>query len=450
MEVIMTIKVVKVVGLMFFFVFVFASLLSSQGLFEQATDKDEEKPYELNGYLRGTLFVGKVPDKNDAEIKSGYGEASLKLRLRKQGIGDAFAEVRFRSGHEFQKTVSEIDLREAYVNAYVGPFDFRIGHQIVVWGRADGWNPTDNITPRNMLIRSPDEDDRRLANFLIRSYYNLHSVRLEAIWIPVYSPSYIPTDIVPFPPGIFLDEPDYPDTRLKNSAFALRLNLELPSIDGSISYFNGHNPMPGIRAEVPEVIVPNLALNVFHKSYRMHTVGADFSTVVAGSWGLRGEVAYRRPYEDYKKFIHIPNPDLQYVVGLDKEIVKNFNLIFQYIGRYVFNFEELVKPTNPADFPSYEIALKNRLISFQQYEVSHSLSCRAAWELMNDLLSIEAFGLVNFTSNETLFRPKMTYDIADALTFALGAELYSGPDDTLFGLVDSTLSAVFVELKASF
>ena len=208
--------------------------------------------------------------------------------------------------------------------------------------------------------------------------------------------------------------------------------------------------MPGIRAEVPEVIVPNLALNVFHKSYRMHTVGADFSTVVAGSWGLRGEVAYRRPYEDYKKFIHIPNPDLQYVVGLDKEIVKNFNLIFQYIGRYVFNFEELVKPTNPADFPSYEIALKNRLISFQQYEVSHSLSCRAAWELMNDLLSIEAFGLVNFTSNETLFRPKMTYDIADALTFALGAELYSGPDDTLFGLVDSTLSAVFVELKASF
>jgi hypothetical protein len=57
---------------------------------------------------------------------------------------------------------------------------------------------------------------------------------------------------------------------------------------------------------------------------------------------------------------------------------------------------------------------------------------------------------VNFTSNETLFRPKLTYDIADALTFTLGAELYSGPDDTLFGLVDSTLSAAFVELKASF
>jgi hypothetical protein len=446
----MKIKAVKTTCLIAFFVFVLTSLLPSQSLFEQATGKDEEKPYELNGCLRGSLFVGKVSEKNSLEIKSGYGEASLKLRLRKQGFGDAFAEVRFRNGHEFQKTVSEINIREAYVNAYVGPFDFRIGHQIVVWGRADGWNPTDNITPRNMLIRSADEDDRRLANFLIRSYYNFQPIRFEAIWVPVYSASYIPTDLVPFPPGIFFGEPDYPDMKLKNSAFALRLNMELPSIDGSISYFNGHNPMPGSAAEVPDVMAPDMALNVFHKSYRMHIIGTDFSTVVAGSWGLRGEMAYRQPHQDYKMFIHIPNPDLQYVFGLDKELGINFSLIFQYIGRYVFDFEELEMPQNPAEIPSYEIALKNRLISFQQYKMSHSLSCRAAWELMNELMSVEVFGLVNFTSNEALFRPKMTYDIADALTFTLGAELYSGPDNSLFGLVDSRLSAVFAELKASF
>ena len=161
-------------------------------------------------------------------------------------------------------------------------------------------------------------------------------------------------------------------------------------------------------------------------------------------------MAYRRPHRDYKDFIHIPNPDLQYVVGVDKELVRNFSLIFQYIGRYVFDFEELKVPTDPLDFPWYEISLKNRLISFQQYEWSHSLSCRAALELLNELLTAEVFGLVNFTSHEALFRPKLTYDVADALTFTLGAELYSGPDDTLFGLVDSTLNALFVELKASF
>ncbi|UCE40670.1 MAG: hypothetical protein JSV17_14655 [Candidatus Aminicenantes bacterium] len=446
----MKIKAMKIAGLAVFFVFALTSFLLPQSLFEQATSKDEEKPYELNGYLRGTLFVGKVPEKNSLEIKSGYGEASLKLRLRKQGFGDAFAEVRFRSGHEFQKTVSEITLREAYVNAYTGPFDFRIGHQVVVWGRADGWNPTDNITPRNMLIRSADEDDRRLANFLIRSYYNLHPFRFEAIWVPAYSPSYIPTDLIASSSGINLIEPDYPDMKLKNSAFAFRLNLEFPSIDGSISYFNGHNPMPGITADFPKVFMNNVNLDIFPKSYRMHVIGVDFSTVIAGSFGVRGEMAFRRSHQDYEENIHIPNPDLQYIVGIDKELVPNFNLILQYIGRYVFDFKKLEVPTNPVDFPRFKLALKNRLITFQQYEWSHSLSCRAALDLMNELLSIEVFGMVNFTSNEALFRPKLTYDIADALTFTLGAELYSGPEDTLFELVDSVLNAVFVELKASF
>ena len=435
----------KVAGLILFSFFVITSFLSSQSLFEQAMSKDEEKPYELNGYLKGTLFLGKFPDNNSAEIKSGYGEASLKLRLRKQGFGDAFADVRFRRGHEFQESVSEINLREAYVNAYAGPFDFRVGHQIVVWGRADGWNPTDNITPKNMLIRSADEDDRRLANFLIRSYYNMHPFRFEVIWVPVYSSSYIPTDIIAASSGINLVEPDYPDMRLKNSTIALRLNLELPSVDGSVSYFNGHNPMPGITADFSEIILANKDLNVFPKSYRMHVFGADFSTVISGSLGLRGELAYRRPHQDYEKNVHIPNPDLQYIIGIDFS-----GVVLQYIGRYVINFEELEVPMNPSEFSRFKIALKNRVISFQQHELSHSLSGRAAWKWMNALMSVEVFGLVNFTSEEILFRPKLTYDIADALIVALGAELYTGPDDTLFGLVDSTLSAVFVELKASF
>jgi hypothetical protein len=446
----MKIRTVKV-----FLFFVVLTVLSSpnlfsQGLFEQAAGGDEGKPYELNGYLRGTLFVGKAAETDDAEIKSGYGEAALKLRLRKQGFGDAFAEFRFRHGHEFQKRISEIDIREAYVNAYIGPFDFRIGHQIVAWGRADGWNPTDNITPKNMLIRSADEDDRRLANFLIRSSYTTHPFRLEAIWVPAYRPSYIPTDLIASSSGINLVEPDYPDMRLKNGAFALRINMELPSLDGSISYFNGHNPAPGITADFASIVLPNRDLDIFPKSYRLHVVGADFSTVVAGSWGLRGEVAFRQPNQDYEKNVHIPNPDLQYVVGIERELVRNFSLILQYIGRYVFDFRKLEVPENPLEFPRFKIELKNRLIAFQQYEVSHSLSGRAVWELMNELLSLEVFGQVNFTSKEAMVRPKMTYDIADALTFTLGAELYSGPEDTLFDLVGTALSAVFVELKASF
>lgn len=441
----------KTKSMIFVLLLVFGTTLSAQSLFEEATSsKDQDKPYELNGYLRGTLFVGKVPDINEGEIKSGYGEASLKLKLRYSHFGDAFAEIRFRRGNEFNESVSELNLREAYVNTYIGPFDFRIGHQIVVWGRADGINPTDVITPKNMLIRSPDKDDRREGNFLLRFFLNMQPFRLEAIWVPVFSPSVVPTSLLPFPPNIALGEPNCPDTRLNNSAFAFKLNLELPSFDGSLSYFNGHNPFPGISSDLTDFSYNYHTLTIFLKSYRLHLIGADFSTTLAGSFGLRGEVAYRRPHKDNKFNIYIPNSDLQYVIGLDKEFSGNFSVILQYIGRYVFNFRDLAPPADLSGFLEYELERKNRMITSQQYELSHSLSCRAEKKMFHETLRLEVLGMANLTSEEFLLRPKVTYDIADSLTFSFGGELYSGPDDTLFGSLDSALSSVFFELKAFF
>ena len=430
----------------FIFLLLFGSSLHAQSLFEDAlsgdaedTDAAQEKAYEFNGSIRGVFYGGKIPDKDEAEIKSGYGEAALKLRVRKQNFGDGFAEIRFRCGHEFREDVSEVTLREAYVNTYVGRFDFRFGHQIVVWGRADGFNPTDNITPKNMLVRSPDEDDRRAGNFLIRSFCNLEPFRIEAIWVPVYAESVLPTSMMSLPPGMSLTEPEYPDANLKNGAFAVKLNLERASFDGSVSYFNGYNPSPGVDAG-PQGMMP--------RAYRMHVAGADFSTTL-GSYGFRGEFAYRKPHKDYEKNAYIPNPDLQYVMGMDRAF-GDFSVILQYIGRTVLDFTELSKPQTPAERLNVELARKNRMFSSQLDEMSHAISFRPAWKLMYETLVLEMSGLVNFTTEELLIKPKVSYDIADALSLTAGGEFYTGPDETLYDTIDETLSAVFVELKTSF
>lgn len=278
----------------------------------------------------------------------------------------------------------------------------------------------------------------------------MQPIRIEAIWVPFFKSSIIPTEFLAFPPGIKIAEADYPDERLKNSAYAIRLNLELASFDGSLSYFNGNNPFPGIAGDIIDFFSDAPATNIFPKSYRMHVIGADFQTTVAGSFGLRGEVAFRKPHEDYETNVHIPNPDLQYVFGLDKEFSTEFSLILQYIGRYVFDYTELLKPTNPAFLPSYELDLKNRMITFQQYELSHSVSGRAEWRLLYETLKFEIQGMINMTSEEFFLRAKATYDIADAFTFTLGGDIFHGPQDTLFGTIDSLLNSIFIELKASF
>jgi hypothetical protein len=179
--------------------------LPAQSLFDDALQEDSSSStalnYELNGYVRGDIYVGPVPEKSGYETKDRYGEAVFKLRLRKGQWGDAYSELRFRNNND-ESSTSTFILREAYVNAYTGPFDMRIGQQVVQWGKADGYNPTNVITPINLLIFSPDEDDRRISNILIRSYYNWSEFRLEAIWIPVYEPSVLPFTNVQLPDGI--------------------------------------------------------------------------------------------------------------------------------------------------------------------------------------------------------------------------------------------------------
>jgi hypothetical protein len=392
--------------------------LPAQSLFEEATKDASERPeaLDLGGYLRSTLYVGRAQTAEAGQIKSGYGEFSLKARVRKEGFGGAFAELRFREGQEFDARISQ------------------------------------NITPKDMLARSPDEDDRRLANFLIRAYYNAHPVRLEGIWIPFYRPSRIPTEFISFPDNVLYGGYDYPPARIEDSAFALKLNLELPALDGSLSYFNGYNPFPGLSAEVLDVKPPEIPVslvNSFLTSYRMHVIGADFATTV-GSTGLRGEIAYRRPHGDYRESPYIINPDLYYVLGFDREFPGNLSLIFQYLGRYVIDFEELPPPPGPSLLPIYQLEEKNRLLASQQFELSHALSLRIAKSFLYETLDVELMGYVNLTSEEFFLKPKVTYKIADALKLVVGGEWYQGPADTLFDLMDPYLSAFFGELRLSF
>ncbi len=413
-----------------------------QSLFEDAvsgetaenTESVLQENYELNGCLRGVVYGGREDGSDQAELKSTYAEAALKLKVRKQELGDAFAELRFCSGYLFDEQIEPFELREAYLNTYLGPFDFRFGRQIVVWGRADGFNPTNNITPMNMLIRSPEEDDRREGNFLLRSFFNLQPLRLEAVWIPVYEASTMPFSIMSFLTEIA--DPNYPDSDLRHSGFAVKLNLELAALDGSLSYFNGYNPQPGLDFELSGSIIPT--------AYRMHVGGADFSTTLA-SIGLRGEFAFRYPFEDYESNIYIPNPDLQYVGGLEYQ-KGVLSLIFQYIGRYVIDYSELAEPPAPAEM----IAQKNRIFSGQQNQESHALSLRPALQLLHETLSLELFSYYNLTTEELYLRPKLSYDLADALNLVLGADFYSGPDDTAYGIIDKSFSALFMELTASF
>jgi len=425
----------------------------------------------LSGYVRGDLYVGEAVTGREAALKAAYGELAVVARTAKSPLGDGYAETRLRYGLQGDLQQTFVDLREAYVNAYLGPVDLRLGKQIIVWGRADLLNPTNNLTPIDLRIRSPIEDDRRVGNVGARAFVRLAPLRLEVVWMPTFVPSELPA--VALPQYVTFGPPKYPSPTLANGTEAGRLHLEMASFEMSVSYLYGYAPLPGLTLGEIRFDKENPAVLIARTAYRQQVVGFDVSTAIGDLLAIRGEAAYRRPF-DYASQPSVARPDLQYAVGLDHQF-GSITVIAQYLGRYAFDWTKQTGPamtldpdtlkidpntTSQADLDAYAkqygdiinsvLAKYSQIIFSQTERVQHLATARLEWTMLHDTLSFSAIGIVNVTTREWLAAPKIAYRVSDTMTAYVGAEVLRGPPGTLFGLIDRQLSAGYVELRSTF
>jgi len=264
-----------------------------------------------------------------------------------------------------EKMVNAIDVREAWVQTSIGTWDLKVGQQIVVWGRADGINPTNNITPINPLALSSETDDQRLGNILLQSSFGWNQFRLEEFGFRYSNPTYCLLMRSLFR-RYSNRHTSYPRDAAKNGSYALRLNADLAQVDGSISYYNGYVTMPSFDYSLDAT-----GVHLIPAAYRIHAIGGDFSTTL-GSYGIRGEAAFKQTVDDYKSALYLPNPNLEYVVGVDKSI-GDFSLLLQYAGNYIFDFEKQNAPvlTDPND--STAVMVYGR--AMVDYQMIHLTGC---------------------------------------------------------------------------
>lgn len=445
------------------------SLFESAGSDVSVTSDSGDVALELNGYVRGDVYVGVLPGTSEPGINAAYGELSFQPKIKKGDWGSAFADLRFRYGQQLDRYDLFVDLREAYVNAYFGPVDLRLGKQVIAWGRANGFNPTSNLAPIDFRIRSPVEDDRRIGNMAARMFVNLLPVRIEGVWLPLYQATEFPT--LQLEPGISFVDPSYPVVSLRNGTFAGKVNVELPSFEASLSYFNGNAPLPGLKY-VDHQTGPEYYVQIQRASYRQHVIGADFAAVVGDLFGLTGEAALRIPMNQATT-PWAAKQDMQWVLGIEREF-GDVMIIAQYLGRYTFDWQPqynvLGSVTDLRDNPAVQedgpnaatvraqntdkiqqtIFNYNRIIFNQKYQFQTLASLRVEWKTLQERLSISALGLVNFNTSEWALFPKVSYRITGGLTGSVGAEIYMGPDDTLFGMIEDDLTAGYAELRLSF
>jgi len=447
------------------------------GLFEQSQSSAKETggaaaaeapPFTLNGYARGDAFAGKAIGVNQGEMKSNYGELSLQIRTRKETYGDAFADARVMYGLQDHVQSTTLQLREAYVNTYLGRLDLRLGQQIIVWGRADVLNPTSNLTPTDLRVHSPVEDDRRIGNVGARAFLRFAPFRVEGVWMPMYVPTTLPS--VGLPEFVSYGPPKYPSPNLQNGTVAGRLHLELAKFETSVSFLQGFAPLPGLTRGDIIFDLTNPSVKVSRTAYAQQVVGFDFSTALGDVLGLRGEAAYRKPVDSYKTNVNVARRDLQYVLGVDHAFGP-VSVIAQYMGRYVFDWAKEKGPFGGADSEQLKmdpsqvndtirggaektiddvLRKTNQILFNQTAERQHLATLRVEWLTLHDTLSLSVLALRNFTTGELALAPKVGWHISDTLMAYLGAEIFRGPQDTLFGLIQDELSAGYVELRYTF
>jgi hypothetical protein len=418
----------------------------------------------ISGYTRATGFMG-ITDHQEPTLKSLYHETSLRIKAKAGTLGQAYSDIRFRAGTEYGSGFAAVDIRETWLDLDFGKLEFRIGKQISPWGRADGWNPTDNLTPYDYFVRSPEYDDMRIGSYRIRGQYSPFGwIKLEADLVPWYTPSQYRFDQVGMPDFVTIRQPVHPGFQWDKSSFAGKADLFFSGFEGSVSWFSGYDPLPALKpGTLPTPpFTQGFSLELLQVPFRQQTIGADFAAVILNT-GVRGEIAWKKPEQSDPPDPLIPNPEVQWVISLDRELGP-VRIIAGYSGKFTDDFIPADPPqtfdpamlANPEVWPllgqmlTSQIGYYNRILYDQTDEWTHSVLFRPSVTLFHETLDVEFPALYNFTTGEYLIYPKVSMRLADGLLATAGYQYYQGEEYTRFDWISSAFNGPFFELRLTF
>jgi len=450
---------------------------AGQGLFESSLSEGSANPDQefltIGGFIRSAAYIGETSEKKELYLQSAYAQASLQLKAKAGSKVSAFADIRFRYGSEWQKTVSEIDLREAYVYLQTGPVDFRLGKLIAPWGKGSVINPVNKLTPMDPTVRSPESDDMNLGIWALQGGVNLGSyLKLSATWNPLYQPGKLLIDPIPMPDYLNFLDPDYPDVSLDEGSYGIQLDLRAPAMDAALYWFDGYHNWPGIAFDsfvMDTLSMEPLALNIYEKAYRIMMAGLDFS-IPLGSWIFTAEGAWFQAKEKHDGVEYLPFPELSYTAEIEKSSAW-LTLIAGYYGKYIMDYvPSQAKPELSAEQEQFiplmeggmlttemvdgavkeQIAAFNRLYNYQLEEYYHSTFLVLRGDFFHNALEIELPVIYNITTEEWTSQPAITWMPADGIRVKAGFSGFWGAKNSLYDLVGPVLNAGFIAMTLTF
>ena len=277
------------------------------------------------------MELGKGVERNQNllsfKVKASYGKfsgvASTDMYLNAVGTQlKSFSSIANLNGYNAVQPFT-FEPQNLYVEGkdlFLKGLDLRVGNQIVLWGVADQFNPTNNLNSDD--LRDPLLFGKQQPNFMVKAdYWITRSFSLSGVLVPIFKPALLPAsatlgaaDIQRMP---FLDDglrhriesefayanaggyptvvnsltPVLPGPSGDNMQFAFRLAGTLAEQDIAFSYYNGRTDFPqpfsnhtkqvdGVRCDpgAPKNCISGvLATDTLLTYPRMHVYGLNVS-----------------------------------------------------------------------------------------------------------------------------------------------------------------------------
>ena len=353
------------------------------------------------------------------------GEATT-WRIKLEGIGDGVAGE------------PQVDLREARMSFPVGErADVNIGRQILTWGTGDLVFLND-LFPKDwvsFLIGRDDEYLKATSDALRLSWFG-DRFNLDAVVTPRFNPDTYLTgerlsffdparnQVVGAPPRLWGRRPS---TRVGNAELALRLHGMADAAEWAVYAYRGFFGQPlAFDAERGDFTFP-----------RLNALGASLRGPLAGGLYNVETVWYDSADDRSGDNPLVPNSELRFLLGYEREVATNFTVGGQYYLEWLQDYSGLhaAWPFDPGVLPERR---------------RHTVTVRLSWRLMRDNLVISAMNFYSPSARDFFLRPTVQYRFDDRLQLNAGVHLFGGRDDhTFYGQFEEN-SNVWARLRYSF
>ncbi len=328
-----------------------------------------------------------------------------------------------------------INLLESYLE-YAGEFwDIRAGRQIIIWGKGDGLQVTDIVSPRDYSeFLARDFDDTRLAVEAMKIRLLGESTDLELIWIPVFKEAIMPTDESPWylssgsedaTSDITYNETIKPEKNLQNSEIGIKLSFYLSGFDIAFSLFNTWSDLPTMHR------MTTGSGTVISPEYHRLTFGAVEFSLPLGDVVIRGEGA--RFHGGYFETIDTSGDPFimkdysEALLGLDWSPGSNWSISTQAKWTVIQDYEE-------------------RLVVKEQREV---VSLSISKSLFREKLELACMAYADPDIEDSFSRISFDYALTDELHLSGGVDVFDGDAAGNYGRYDDN-DEVWFKMKYSF